>query len=247
MDKPQKNTSWRICSRGHKFTGSRCTTCWKGSKSLLGAGNGVEAGLITKGMTDLFVVEKTKTVPILSFESQKAWEKWLSKNYSNADGIWLRFFKKGSGVQTVVYAEALDVALCYGWIDAQVNKFDELSYRQKFTPRRAKSIWSKRNIEHAERLIKDGKMKEAGFAQIEAAKKDGRWEKAYDSPSTMVMPEDFLKMVSKNKKAKAFFDTLTKANTYAIAWRLQTAKKPETRERRMKALLAMLERGEKLY
>ena len=156
-------------------------------------------------------------------------------------------FKKDSGVKSVTYDEALDVALCYGWIDGQKNKHDARSWVQKFTPRRARSIWSKRNVEHVERLIAEGKMTAAGWVQIEAAKADGRWTRAYDAAKDMKVPEDFLKELSKNKKAKAFFDTLNKANTYAIAWRLQTAKKPETRERRMNALLEMMKKGEKLH
>ena len=147
----------------------------------------------------------------------------------------------------MTYAEGLDEALCCGWIDGQLDKYDEKSWLRKFTPRRSKSVWSKRNIEHVNRLIQAGKMKLAGLKEVEAAKADGRWERAYDSPSAMQVPEDFLKELSKDKKAKAFFETLNKANTYAIAWRLQTAKKPETREKRMKAILEMLKRGEKLH
>src|SRR6185369_11298873 len=139
---------------------------------------------------------------------------------------WLKFFKKNSGVQSINYDQALDVALCYGWIDSQLKSFDEKAYLQKFTPRRSKSIWSKRNVEYIERLMKAGRMKPAGIKQYEEAKADGRLEAAYDKPSEMKMPEDFLAELAKNKKANAFFQTLNKANTYAIAWRLQTAKKP---------------------
>jgi uncharacterized protein YdeI (YjbR/CyaY-like superfamily) len=184
---------------------------------------------------------------IQAFESQKDWQRWLAKNYSKSNGIWLRFFKKDSGVKSIRYDEALDEALCYGWIDGQLKKYDEKSYIQKFTPRRPKSIWSKRNREHVARLISLGKMREAGLKEIEAAKADGRWEQAYDSPSAMKVPEDFMKELSKNKKAKMFFESLNKANTYAILWRLQTAKKPETREKRMKAILEMLKEGKKFH
>lgn len=185
---------------------------------------------------------------IVEFSSSAKWNAWLKKNHlSVEEGIWLRMFKKDSGVKSVTYDEALDVALCYGWIDGQKNKHDARSWVQKFTPRRARSIWSKRNVEHVERLIAEGKMTAAGLVQIEAAKADGRWTRAYDAAKDMKVPEDFLKELSKNKKAKAFFDTLNKANTYAIAWRLQTAKKPETRERRMNALLEMMKKGEKLH
>lgn len=186
-------------------------------------------------------------LPIISFKSPRDWASWLDKNHAKSSGIWLRLFKKDSGVASVTYAEALDEALCYGWIDGQLEKCDEKSWLRKFTPRRPKSVWSKRNIEHINRLTAAGKMKPAGRKEVEAAKADGRWERAYDSPSAMQVSEDFLKELSKNKKAKAFFETLNKANTYAIAWRLQTAKKPETREKRMKKFIQMLENGEKLH
>jgi uncharacterized protein YdeI (YjbR/CyaY-like superfamily) len=183
----------------------------------------------------------------LAFQAQKDWRRWLAKNHSTSNGIWLRFFKKGSGVKSVNYAEALDEALCYGWIDGQLKKYDETSYLQKFTPRRPKSIWAKRNRDHTARLISQGKMTPAGLKEIEAAKTDGRWEQAYDSPSAMQMPQDFLKELSKDKKAKSLFESLNKANTYAILWRLQTAKKPETREKRMKTILEMLKQGKKFH
>jgi len=184
---------------------------------------------------------------IISFKSPKDWARWLAKNHSTWSGIWLRLFKKDSGVASVTYAEALDEALCYGWIDGQLEKYDEKSWLRKFTPRRPKSVWSKRNIEHIKRLIDAGKMKPSGLKEVEAAKADGRWERAYDSPSAMQVPEDFLKELSKDKKAKAFFETLNRANVYSIAWRLQTAKKPETRAMRMKAILELLNRGEKFH
>lgn len=185
-------------------------------------------------------------LPIFSFKNQKEWEAWLSANYSST-GIWMRFYKKASGTETVTYAEALEVALCYGWIDGQARRFDEVSYLQRFTPRRKKSVWSKINTKHVERLIQEGRMKESGMKAVEEAKADGRWEKAYDSPSTMTIPDDFLNELKGNKKAYDFFQTLSKTNTYAIAYRLQTARKPETVEKRKKQLLAMLEKGEKFY
>jgi uncharacterized protein YdeI (YjbR/CyaY-like superfamily) len=195
-------------------------------------------------------MDKTSTIKdfkIIPFKSQKEWERWLSKNHDKFNGIWLNFFKKDSGIKSINHEEALDEALCYGWIDGQAKPYDEKSWLQKFTPRRKKSIWSKRNRENIERLTKAGKMKPAGLEEVEKAKADGRWQKAYDSQSNMKMPEDFLKLLSKNKKAKKFFDTLNKTNTYAIAWRLQSAKKPETRERRMKKFLEMLSKGEKFH
>lgn len=184
---------------------------------------------------------------IASFRSAEEWEKWLAKHHGSSDGIWLRLFKKDSGITTVTYAEALDEALCYGWIDGQKQKGDDKSWLQKFTPRRPKSVWSKKNIEHTVRLSKANKMKPAGLRQMEAAKADGRWQRAYDSPSAMQMPEDFLAQLAKNKKACRFFETLKRANLYAIGWRLQTAKKPETREKRMQLILRMLARGEKFH
>lgn len=184
---------------------------------------------------------------IVSFESVEQWSDWLAENHASCSGVWLRFFKKGSGQATVTYPEARDEALCYGWIDGQGKSYDEQSWLQKFTPRRPKSVWSKNNTRHAERLIQVGRMKPAGLREVEAAKRDGRWGKAYDSPRNITLPEDFLNELSKDPDAQAFFDTLNKTNTYAIAYRLQSAKRPETRERRMKAILEMLARGEKLY
>ncbi len=188
-----------------------------------------------------------KEYDIVIFDSAKKAEQWFAKHHDATDGIWLRFFKKDSGIKTITYAEMLDVALCYGWIDGQSKKLDADSWLQKFTPRRSKSMWSQRNIAHAQRLIKKKRVKPAGLIQIENAKKDGRWEKAYSSPANMKVPDDFLKLLSKNKKAKAFYDSLNKANTYAIGWRLQTAKKPETRKRRMEVLLQMMKDGKKLH
>jgi len=184
---------------------------------------------------------------IISFASAAEWEQWLEQNHSAAKGIWLQFNKKGSGVSSVYYDEALDVALCYGWIDGQLKKYDELSYIQRFTPRRPRSLWSKRNIEHISRLIKEGRMKPAGLKEAEAAKADGRWQAAYDSQGAMTLPDDFRKELTKDKKAFAFYESLNKANQYAIAWRLQTAKRPETLEKRKQEILQMLAREEKFH
>lgn len=183
----------------------------------------------------------------LTFKSSLDFRDWLEKNHADTNGIWLRIFKKDAGKTSVTYAEALDQALCFGWIDGQKQPDDESSWLQKFTPRRAKSGWSKLNTQHAERLIKSGQMTPAGLKAVEAAKADGRWHTAYDSPRNAAPPEDFLKLLGKDKKAKAFFATLNKSNVYAIVYRLQTAKKPETRERRMKMILEMLARGEKFH
>jgi len=183
----------------------------------------------------------------LSFSSPAKFRAWLSKNHAKSPGIWLRIHKKDSAIPTVTYAEALDHALCFGWIDGQKMPGDSVSWLQKFTPRRTKSNWSKRNVEHTARLIKSGEMMPAGLKEIEAAKADGRWDRAYDSARTFTMPDDFLKDLAKNKKAKAFFEALNKTNLYSISYRLQTAKKPETREKRKAEIIAMLARGEKFH
>ncbi len=184
---------------------------------------------------------------ILTCTTTEEWEQWLEENHTSSKGVWLRFYKKSSGMPTLPYADILDAALCCGWIDAQAKGLDEESWLVRFTPRKPRSVWSKRNVENIARLTKLGRMKPAGLAQVEAAKADGRWEKAYASQATMTMPEDFLKELAKNKQAHEFFQTLNKTNRYAIYWRLQTAKKPETREKRKKQFIEMLRKGEKLY
>lgn len=186
-------------------------------------------------------------LPVIPFASQALWEQWLDQNHAVSKGIWLQMFKKDSGIASVNYAQALDVALCYGWIDGQLKSIDGLSYMQRFTPRRKRSIWSKRNIEHIARLITEGRMKPAGIKEAEAAKADGRWEVAYDGQGTMNLPADFLESLIKQKEAFIFYESLNKANKYAIAWRIQTAKRAETREKRMKEILEMLARQEKFH
>jgi uncharacterized protein YdeI (YjbR/CyaY-like superfamily) len=190
---------------------------------------------------------KIVTQEIKTFPSAPAFRDWLASHHGQTDGIWLCFFKKTSGEKSLTYSEALDEALCYGWIDGQAKAYDERSWLQRFTPRRPASPWSKINTRHAERLIKTGRMTPAGLKQVEAAKADGRWSAAYNSPRNAAPPEDFLKELDKDKKAKAFFTTLNKANIYAIVYRLQTAKKPETRQKRLKMILGMLSRGEKFH
>jgi uncharacterized protein YdeI (YjbR/CyaY-like superfamily) len=184
---------------------------------------------------------------IISFLSPTEFEHWLELNNDYTKGIWVRFFKKDSCMPTIIYQEALDVALCYGWIDGQVKKYDEKSYIQKFTPRRVKSMWSKRNIDHVARLQKEGRMKPSGIKEVEKAKNDGRWERAYDSPGSMVVPEDFMNELSKNEKALQFFESLNKVNKYSIGWRLQTAKNTEARGKKIKEILLMMEKGEKFH
>jgi uncharacterized protein YdeI (YjbR/CyaY-like superfamily) len=184
---------------------------------------------------------------ILSFRTPAEFRKWLAANHDKSDGIWLRIFKKNSETASVTYAKALDEALCFGWIDGQKQKRDDRSWLQRFTRRRVKSGWSRINTGHAERLIKAGRMKTSGQTEVDAAKKDGRWKSAYDSPSNSSFPDDFLAALGKDPKAKAFFDSLNKANRYAISYRLQTAKKPETRQKRMEMILGMLARGEAFH
>lgn len=186
------------------------------------------------------------TIPTIEFKSQKTFETWLQKNHASSNGIWLKIFKKDSGIKTISYSEALDVALCYGWIDSQKQTFNEQAWLQKFSPRKTKSIWSKVNVGHVERLINEGKMKPAGLKAVEEAKADSRWEKAYDSPSKMTVPDDFLIELSKNKKAETFFKSLNKTNLFSIGFRIHTAKKIETREKRIKEIIEKLVKGEKL-
>lgn len=184
---------------------------------------------------------------IVSFKSAHEWGKWLAKNHATSQGVWLKIHKKDSQTRSVNYPEALDGALCYGWIDGQKAAFDNKAWLQKFSPRKLKSAWSKINVGHAERLIKTGRMKPAGLEKIESAKKDGRWSKAYHPQSSAKLPKDFLREVSKNTKAKTFLDTLNRPNVYAIIYRLQTAKKPETRQKRISQFVNMLSKGEKLH
>jgi len=193
------------------------------------------------------MADPKKEIPVRAFRSLAEWERWLATNHATAEGVWLRFFKKGSGVPTVSYAEAVEGALIYGWIDSQVKKYDARSYIQKFSPRRAKSVWSKVNREKALALVRSGQMRAAGQAAVEAAKSDGRWDAAYDSPKTSAAPADFLRALRADKKAAAFYKTLNRANTYAIEWRIHAAKRPETRAKRIAALVAMLAAGKKLH
>lgn len=184
-------------------------------------------------------------VPTKLFAFSSAWEEWLSENSHTKQGVWVQIAKKASGIATVTYEEALDTALCYGWIDGQRKSGGEDYFLQRFTPRRPKSLWSQRNVAKIWQLIAAARMQPAGLAAVEAAQKDGRWEAAYASQKDMVIPEDFLLAVQQNQKAGAFFSTLNKTSLYSITWRLHTARKPETRTRLFGVLLQMLENGEK--
>ena len=194
-----------------------------------------------------WIAKRRATRQTLYFKTSADFRDWLEKNHAESEGIWLRIFKKHSHEKCLTYDEALDQALCHGWIDGQKKPFDKLSWLQRFTPRRPKSGWSKINTQHVERLIKAETMTPAGMAAVEAAKADGRWEIAYASSRNATPPEDFLKELSKNKKANAFFKTLNKANVYSIVYRLETARKPETREKRMKMIVAMMEQGKAFH
>ena len=184
---------------------------------------------------------------IRGFKTRKDFAAWLEKNHKTSPALWVRIAKKNSGVSSITYAEGVEVALCYGWIDAQKLPEDETAWLQRFMPRRPRSIWSKVNREKVLALIASGEMKPAGLEEIERARKDGRWEAAYDSPSAAAVPADFEKELDRHPKAKAFYKTLNRANSYAILWRLQTAKKAETRAKRMRSFIEMLEKGETLH
>jgi uncharacterized protein YdeI (YjbR/CyaY-like superfamily) len=185
--------------------------------------------------------------PIMAFATAAEFRRWLTRHHANHPGLWILIAKKASGIASVTYAEALDEALCLGWIDGQKKSCDETTFLQKFTPRGKRSIWSKINCGHIVRLEKEGRMKPAGLAAVAAAKSDGRWDAAYHGPRNAVMPEDFLAALAKEPKAEAFFETLNKTQRYAFFFRITTAKKPETRSRRIADFVAMLKRGEKIH
>jgi uncharacterized protein YdeI (YjbR/CyaY-like superfamily) len=183
----------------------------------------------------------------LPFASGPAFEAWLAEQHAQSDGIWIKFAKKASGIPTVVYAEAVQSSLKYGWIDGQVKRLDEAHYIQRFTPRRARSRWSKINRAKAEALIASGEMRPAGLAEVERAKADGRWDAAYDAPSTATVPEDLRAVLDGDRAASDLFETLDANNRYAILHRIQDTRKPETRARRIEKFVAMLSRGEAIH
>jgi len=193
------------------------------------------------------VLMKTMDLPTLPFATKNKWLDWLARQDDKSAGVWLKLAKKDSGIPSVTYDEAVEAALCYGWIDGQKKGFDEKYWLQKFTPRGPKSIWSKINTLKAEKLIASGEMKPAGLKAIEAAKQDGRWDAAYESQKNISIPEDFESALNQNKKAKVFFATLNSVNRYAILFRIHNVKKAETRARRIKQFIEMLEKNEKLY
>lgn len=193
------------------------------------------------------VMNNKDNFPVLSFETASAWEAWLGEHHTDTNGIWLKIAKKESRLPSVTYAEALESALCYGWIDGQKAAFDEQYWLQKFTPRRPKSMWSKINCDKVDALIAEGRMQPAGMRQVELAKADGRWDLAYHSQSKITIPEDFQSELDKNQEAQEFFKTLNSVNRYAVLRRIQIAKKPETRAALIEKYIAMLSNHQKLY
>ena len=185
--------------------------------------------------------------PVKSFASQETWERWLDRNHRNEEGVWLKVAKKSSGKRTVSVPEALEIALCYGWIDGQRKAFDEDYFLQRFTPRRRRSRWSKINRDSATALIERGKMRPPGLAEVERAKADGRWAAAYDSPSRIQPTPELLAALEASPKAQALFEELDSQNRYAILYRVHDAKRPETRTRRIEKFVEMLSRGETPY
>jgi len=192
-------------------------------------------------------MKKADSLPIVACETQQDWERWLTEHHTDAEGVWLKLAKKETGILSINYAEALDSALCYGWIDGQKASFDDTYWLQKFTPRRSKSIWSKVNCNKAIALIAEGRMQPAGIRQVELAKADGRWDVAYESQSKITIPPDFQSELDKNQQAKDFFSTLDSTNRYAILFRIQTAKKPATRSARITRFTEMLANNQKIY
>jgi uncharacterized protein YdeI (YjbR/CyaY-like superfamily) len=192
-------------------------------------------------------MNEKQDLPVIAFASLEDWGRWLEEHHTSSDGLWLKIAKKGSDIASISYAEALEVALCYGWIDSQKAKFDAEHWLQRFTPRRPGSKWSKANRDKAEELIVRGLMKPAGLQEVERAKADGRWDAAYAGQRSMTVPDDLQLALEKNERAREFFFTLDSRNRYAILYRIQTVKKPERRARRIEKFIAMLGEHEKIY
>ena len=187
-----------------------------------------------------------KELPVKRFRSQAAWEKWLAAQHEKSSGVWLEFAKKNTGVKSVNYKEALEVALCYGWIDGQTAAVDETWYRQRFTPRRQRSKWSRINRAAVEQLHAAGRLSPAGIREMEAAQRDGRWDAAYPSPRNMTVPDDLAAALENHRRAKDTFERLDSQNRYAILYRLHDAKRPETRRRRLETFMQLLRQGKKV-
>jgi uncharacterized protein YdeI (YjbR/CyaY-like superfamily) len=186
-------------------------------------------------------------LPVLDFADAQAWETWLATHGGKAAGVWLKIAKAGNSASSLTKAQAIDAALCHGWIDGQIDKYDEAWFLTRFTPRKRTSKWSENNRKRAEQLVAEGRVAPQGLAEIEAAKADGRWDTAYAPASTAGEPEDLKAALDAEPAARAFFDTLTGANRYAILYRVQTAKKPETRAARIAKFVGMCARGEAVH
>ncbi len=186
-------------------------------------------------------------LPVVGFATRAEWAAWLAAEHAASAGLWLRIARKDGGAESVSYSDALEVALCHGWIDGQKDRLDERFWLQRFTPRKPRSRWSKRNRERAEALIAGGEMAAAGMAEIERARADGRWDAAYDSHSTATVPDDLQAELAGNAAAREFFDGLDSTNRYAILYRIQEARRPETRARRIAKYVAMLSEGRKIH
>ena len=186
-------------------------------------------------------------MPVLAFPSKSAWEAWLEKPHETSEGVWLKMARKGSGVDSITHDEAVEVALCYGWIDGQAKRIGDAHWLQRFTPRTTRSRWSKINRERALELIAAGRMKPAGRRAVEAAQADGRWDAAYEPPSKATVPDDLRRELERHPRARRLFEQLDSQNRYAILYRLQDAKRPETRERRLAQFVAMLDEGKTIY
>ena len=184
--------------------------------------------------------------PVLFFDTPAKLEAWIDEHGEDSDGIWLKFAKKDSGIESVVYAEAVEIALSYGWIDGQAKRLDDHHYLQRFTPRRPRSKWSKINREKAERLMAEGRMRPAGLREVERAKEDGRWDEAYDSPSNATVPDDFRAALDAEPAAAEFFASLGSTRRYSFLYRITDAKRPETRAKRIAEYVELLARGETL-
>ena len=181
------------------------------------------------------------------FDGPDDFRAWLEENQDSSTAVWIELAKKGSGLTTVTYAEAVDIALAYGWIDGQARRIDDVIYMQRFTPRRPQSPWSAKNVQTAEAMIADGRMKPRGLVEVERARADGRWERAYEGSKNAAPHPDFLEALEKHPEAAAFFTTLNSQNRFAIYYRILDAKRPETRARRIESFVEKLARGEKFY
>jgi len=193
------------------------------------------------------MTEERAGLPIIAFNDLAALERWLEAQPADSPGLWIKLAKAGSGMASVTKAEAIDAALCHGWIDGQLDKYDDAFWLVRFTPRKARSKWSQVNRARAQELIEAGRMRAQGMAQIEGARADGRWDAAYAPASKAQVPRDFQAALDKSPEAAAFFSTLTGANRYAILYRIEAAKKPETRARKIATFIAMLERRETVH